>query len=50
MGLDSPTTLIAWWGAGLSTLLAIIKVWEIWRDRFQLDVSYNFRSDGNIGN
>lgn len=50
MVLDSPTTLIAWWGAGLSTLLAIIKVWEIWRDRFQLDVSYNFRSDGSIGN
>jgi hypothetical protein len=50
MSAVSPVILVAWWGAGLSTLLAILKIWEIWRDRFQLDVSYSFTSDENIGN
>jgi hypothetical protein len=30
--------LIAWWGAGLSSFLAVVKLWELWRDRFQTDV------------
>ena len=41
---------IAWWGAGLSTLLAIIKLWELWRDRFRLQVGYNFRGNEDLGN
>lgn len=47
---ESGSALIAWWGAGLSTLLAIVKLSELWRDRFRIDVSYNFTSDENIGN
>lgn len=41
---------IAWWGAGLSTLLALIKLWELWRDRFRLQVGYNFRGNEDLGN
>lgn len=43
-------SLIAWWGAGLSTLLAIVKLWELWRDRFRLDVGYNFAGNVEDGN
>lgn len=42
--------LLAWWGAGLSTLLAGLKLWEIWRDRFRIDVGYNFTDSSDIGN
>lgn len=34
--------LIALWGAALSTVLATVKLWEIRRDRFRIDVGYNF--------
>jgi hypothetical protein len=44
------STLIAWWGAVLSTLLALAKLWELWRDRFQLEVSFNFTGSQEIGN
>jgi hypothetical protein len=44
------STLIAWWGAVLSTLLALIKLWEFWRDRFQVEVSHNFTGNPEIGN
>jgi hypothetical protein len=44
-----PTTFLAWWGAMLSSVLAIIKIWEIWRDRFRLDIGYSF-ADESIGN
>jgi hypothetical protein len=47
---ESGSALIAWWGAGLSTLLAIVKIVELWRDRFRIDVSYNFTGDVGIGN
>ncbi|MCE1240492.1 MAG: hypothetical protein LWW83_11270 [Azonexaceae bacterium] len=43
-------SLIAWWGAGLSTLLAIVKLWELWRDRFRLEVGYNFAGNAEVGN
>ncbi|WP_154662573.1 hypothetical protein [Solimonas flava] len=42
--------VIAWWGAGLSTLLATVKLYELWRDRFRLDVTYKFTSDVGRGN
>jgi hypothetical protein len=49
-----PTTeapsLIAWWGAGLSTLLATVKLWELWSDRFRLEVGYNFAGSVEVGN
>ena len=41
---------IAWWGAGLSTLLALVKLWELWRDRFRIDVGYGFTGEPSIGN
>ena len=34
----------------LSSVLAILRFWEFWRDRFQIDISYNFVGDPEIGN
>lgn len=42
--------LIALWGAGLSTLLAFVKIWEIWRDRFRLDTDYYLTDNPEVGN
>ena len=36
--------LVALWGAVLSTILAVTKLWEIRRDRFRVDVGNNFSS------
>lgn len=41
---------IAWWGAGLSTLLALVKLWELWRDRFRIDVGFSWTGEPSIGN
>lgn len=48
--MTTGTDVIAWWGAGLSTLLALLKLWELWRDRFRIDVGHNFTSAAEIGN
>lgn len=40
---------LAVWGAFLSTLLALIKIWEIWRSRARISVTYKF-SDAEHGN
>ena len=42
--------IIALWGAGLSTLLAVVKLWELWVARRRVEISYNFRSLPEIGN
>lgn len=47
--------IIAVWGAGLSTLLALIKlalikVWEVWSSRRRIEVSYNFVGLPEVGN
>jgi len=42
--------LLGCWGAFLSTLLAAVKLWEFWRDRFRLEVDYSFNTDPSIGN
>lgn len=42
--------LIAWWGAGLSTLLVIIKIFELWRDRCRIEVNCYSTSNESIGN
>lgn len=42
--------IIAGWGAILSTLLAIAKLYESWTSRFQVDVTHIFRCDASIGN
>ena len=38
------------WAALLSTILAVIKVWETWQKRMRLQTGYNFTSDPDIGN
>jgi hypothetical protein len=40
----------AWWGAGLSTVLAVIKVAELIRDRVRVEVGGDFASLEEIGN
>jgi hypothetical protein len=47
---DSGSIIIAWWGALLSTSLALIKLWEVWRDRFQIEVTYCLRGEPSLGN
>ena len=41
---------IAWWGAGLSTLLALVKIWELWQSRFRIDIGYGFTGHAEHGN
>ena len=45
-----PAAAPAWWGAVLSSGLAVIKGWELWRDRFRLDVGATFTCSEEIGN
>lgn len=40
---------IALWGAVLSTALAGIKIWEVWRDRFQIELDYSFTTSSDHG-
>lgn len=40
---------LAMWGAGLSTLLAGVKLWELWRNHFRVEVSYNFTGSQEEG-
>ena len=41
---------LAVWGAVLSTLLAAVKVWELWKTRVRIEVGYNFSGNESIGN
>ncbi|CAN7286075.1 hypothetical protein LJR251_001372 [Rhizobium rhizogenes] len=43
-------TIPAWLGFFIATALAVIKVWELWRDRFRINVSASFAGDERIGN
>lgn len=49
LGIPLKDFLIVW-GASLSTLLAILKFVEFWRDRFRLEVNYDFSTDPHEGN
>lgn len=42
--------LLAIWGAALSTILAAVKIWEIWRTRRRIEYSYNFAGLAEVGN
>lgn len=42
--------MLAIWGACLSTLLALIKIWEIWSSRSRIEIGYNFTGSPDIGN
>ncbi len=48
--MNAMQTVIAGWGAFLSTLLAVIKICEIWKDRHRVDVTYSFTTDEERGN
>lgn len=41
---------VAYWGAGLSTILAIVKFWEIWKSRRRIEIGYSFNSIDVVGN
>ena len=41
---------LALWGAVLSTLLAVVKFWEVWTNRRRVEISHNFTSSEDIGN
>lgn len=47
MDAESIMPYLAVWGAVMSTILAVIKFWETWRDRFKIDTSYYFTSEEN---
>jgi hypothetical protein len=44
------STYIGLWGAVVSTLLALVRFWEFWQNRFRIDVSYNFTNSETEGN
>ena len=44
------TNILAVWGAGLSTILAVVKLWEVWSNRFRMNVSHVFTSCPHEGN
>lgn len=41
---------LAAWGAMLSTLLAVVRIWETRREGLRLSASYGFHSDPDEGN
>ena len=43
------TLLLAIWGAGLSTLLAGIKIWQVYFDRKRIKVNYLLKKDPLAG-
>jgi hypothetical protein len=47
---DQSVDYLAMWGAALSTLLALVKFWELWTNRSRIDISYNFTGSEDIGN
>lgn len=50
MNQQNITIYIALWGAALSTILFIIKIWEAWKNRARIEISHNFTSHQEIGN
>ena len=45
----SSATAISWWGGILSTILAALKIWELWSDRFRVQVDGTFAGIPEIG-
>lgn len=50
MKMPESQSLIALWGAALSTLLAVLKLWEFWRKRFRVEVGSTLRGGASLGN
>lgn len=43
------TQILAVWGSALSTILAGVKVWEVWNNRLKIDVSAKWTGSEDIG-
>lgn len=43
------TQILAVWGSALSTILAGVKVWEVWNNRLKIDVSAKWTESEDIG-
>jgi hypothetical protein len=43
-------SILAIWGAGLSSILAFVKFWEIWKTRARIEVSHSFTTNQEFGN
>ncbi len=41
---------LALWGAVLSTSLALVKGWEVWKERSRIEIGYGFHGLPDIGN
>ncbi|WP_155295365.1 hypothetical protein [Chromobacterium violaceum] len=50
LGVNPTQTVMAGWGAVLSTILGFIKIYETWRSRHRVDLGYSMTSDEVIGN
>ncbi len=48
--MDIDNNFIAFWGAGLSTLLASVKLFELWSARRRIEISYRFIGIPEEGN
>ena len=49
--MDEPTSnILALWGAGLSTILAALKILETWKSRERIEVGYGFKGLPELGN
>lgn len=49
IGGTSIAFMLGIWGALLSTILAAVRLWELWVGRFQVDVSTLFTSSEEMG-
>ncbi|MGL6501503.1 hypothetical protein ACSZOA_03625 [Aeromonas caviae] len=48
--MNSDYNFLALWGAAVSTILACVKFWEMWRDRYRVETSYRLTSSIIEGN
>jgi len=48
--MSTDYNLLAVWGAVLSTTLAAVKIWELWRGRRRIVFCYNFVGLAEVGN
>jgi transcriptional antiterminator Rof (Rho-off) len=48
--MQESQSFIAWWGAVISSILAGIRIFEFWRERFRIEVSCTLRGGESLGN
>ena len=49
MEISNTAFYLGLWGASLSTLMAVLKIFELWKSRIKVDVTYQFTSSEEIG-